>query len=96
MNKFAAPSRRIRYVADASYWIYITRLPVVCALQVWVAQWPLHWTLKHSLIMTVTFATLLATYHLFVRYTLVGAILNGTRHRTSSTPAVQHAVSSIQ
>ena len=26
-----------RYVADASYWIYLAHLPVVAAFQVWVA-----------------------------------------------------------
>ena len=29
-----------RYIADASYWIYLAHLPVVAALQVWVGHWP--------------------------------------------------------
>jgi peptidoglycan/LPS O-acetylase OafA/YrhL len=32
-----------RYIADASYWIYLAHLPVVAALAVWVGHWPLHW-----------------------------------------------------
>jgi ABC-type multidrug transport system fused ATPase/permease subunit len=35
-----------RYIADASYWIYLAHLPVVAALAVWVGHWPLH--LEHQ------------------------------------------------
>ena len=38
-----------RYIADASYWIYIAHLPVVAALQVWVGHWTLHWGVKYPL-----------------------------------------------
>ena len=40
-----APARR--YIADASYWIYLAHLPVVAAFQVWVGHWPLHWGVKY-------------------------------------------------
>jgi peptidoglycan/LPS O-acetylase OafA/YrhL len=79
LNKFGNPSPRTRYVADASYWIYIAHLPVICALQVWVAYWPLHWTIKYTFIMGVALAFLFATYHYFVRYTVIGEVLNGKR-----------------
>jgi len=75
---FQRPSPGIRYLADASYWIYISHLPLVVALQVWVVNW-------HSLVArllcinAVTFIVTLATYHWFVRYTWVGAWLNGRR-----------------
>ena len=36
-----------RYIADASYWIYLAHLPVVAAFQVWVGHWPLHWSVKY-------------------------------------------------
>jgi peptidoglycan/LPS O-acetylase OafA/YrhL len=87
LRKFSSPSPAIRYVADASYWIYIAHLPVVCALQVWVAYWPLHWTLKYSFIMIVSFAVLFASYHYLVRYTVVGAVLNGRKYRQSAAPS---------
>ncbi len=36
----------VRYVADASYWIYLAHLPVVAFFQVIVGHWPLHWTIS--------------------------------------------------
>jgi ABC-type multidrug transport system ATPase subunit/peptidoglycan/LPS O-acetylase OafA/YrhL len=69
-----------RYVADASYWVYIMHLPVVAALQVWVGRWPLHWSVKFPFILVVSFAVLFASYHWLVRPTFVGALLNGRRY----------------
>jgi peptidoglycan/LPS O-acetylase OafA/YrhL len=87
LKRFANPSSTTRYVADASYWIYIAHLPVVCALQVLVAHWPLHWTIKYSFIVCVAFVLLFASYHLFVRYTFIGAVLNGRKYRETSARA---------
>lgn len=87
LKKFANPSPGTRYVADASYWIYIAHLPVVCALQVWVAYWPLHWTIKYTFIMSIALAILLVTYHYLVRFTLIGEVLNGKRYsKTEVSP----------
>lgn len=69
-----------RYVADASYWIYIAHLPLVAAFQVWVAHWPLHWTLKYVFVLGASLAILFATYHLFVRSTFIGKMLNGRKY----------------
>lgn len=69
-----------RYLADASYFLYLAHLPVVFALQVLVAPWPLHWSLKFTLIVAVTLAVLLTCYHVLVRPTVIGEILNGRRH----------------
>ncbi len=69
-----------RYIADASYWIYIVHLPLVAALQVWVAHWSLHWALKYAFVLGTSFALLFASYHLLVRYTFIGQLLNGRKH----------------
>ena len=68
-----------RYVADASYWLYLAHIPVVMALQVALSQLPWAWWIKFPLILGITFPVLFASYHLFVRYSLIGAILNGRR-----------------
>ncbi len=79
-RKFAAqPRPAIRYLADSSYWMYLVHLPVVVWLQVAVAEWPLHWTLKLALISGATIALALLSYDLFVRATWLGQILNGRR-----------------
>ncbi len=72
-----SPTRR--YLADASYWIYLVHLPLIMALQVGVSQlaWP--WPVKFVVILGVAFPLMLATYQLFVRRSFIGAILNGRR-----------------
>jgi len=87
MQFFAGYSAARRYVADASYWIYIAHLPVVAALQVWVARWPLHWAFKYSVVLTVSLAVLLVSYHVLVRPTFIGQLLNGRRY-----PRRRHAI----
>ncbi|HEX2101384.1 MAG TPA: acyltransferase family protein [Candidatus Synoicihabitans sp.] len=69
----------VRYVADASFWIYLVHLPLVVWLQVAVAEVPLHWSIKLAAISIVTVAACLVTYDLFVRSTWLGALLNGRR-----------------
>lgn len=74
----ASPWRR--YLADASYWFYLVHLPIVFGLQVLLADWPLHWTLKFPLILVITLCVLLPSYHFLVRATFIGEILNGRRY----------------
>jgi len=74
-----SPARR--YVADASYWIYLVHMPIVMALQVAFATLPLHWAVKYPLMLAIAFAIMLATYQWFVRYSFVGAVLNGRKQR---------------
>jgi peptidoglycan/LPS O-acetylase OafA/YrhL len=81
----AAPRPIIRYLADASYWIYLTHLPVVIWLQIAVAEIPLHWSLKWPGVCLVTTALCLASYELCVRRTPLRKILGGSR------PAVRKA-----
>lgn len=69
-----------RYVADASYWIYLIHIPVVLALQIVVSDWPLPWFAKYPLVLAVAFVLLFASYHLLVRRSWIGAVLNGRRY----------------
>jgi glucans biosynthesis protein C len=68
-----------RYLADASYWVYLIHLPIVMALQVAVSQldWP--WPAKFAVILLVGLAAMFASYQLLVRYSFIGAVLNGRR-----------------
>lgn len=72
-------SPRVRYLADASYWMYLAHLPVVMALQTVFMLTPWHWALKYALINVWCVAFLLVTYHYGVRSTWVGQLLNGSR-----------------
>jgi glucans biosynthesis protein C len=79
-----------RYLADASYWIYLAHLPLVMALQWTVADWPLPWPVKLIAVLAVAMGLLLVTYDILVRPTYVGALLNGRRY----PPAVLRSPSS--
>ena len=71
------PYPHIRYIADASYWIYLIHLPIVVWLQIALAEWQINWSFKLILVSAVTLLFSLATYALFVRSTRVGWLLNG-------------------
>jgi hypothetical protein len=43
-------------------------------------RWPLPWPVKLFLILAITSAVLLASYHLLVRRSFLGVFLNGRRH----------------
>ena len=78
--RFLSGHNRVRrYLADASYWIYLAHLPLVMALQVAMSrvQWP--WFVEFALTLAVAMALLLISYDLFVRNGFIGAWLNGRR-----------------
>jgi len=77
---FSRPSTKWRYLADSSYWLYITHLPLVAFLQVVMAQVALPWIVKLVVINLVTFPILLVSYHYVVRSTFIGGTLNGKKH----------------
>jgi glucans biosynthesis protein C len=74
-----APSARLRYLADASFAVYIVHLPVSYTLSTLMMRWPLHWGIKFVLIAGLTTAITFSTYHFLVRSTFVGVFLNGRR-----------------
>lgn len=74
----------VRYLADASYWCYLCHVPLVMVLQIAVWSWPANAWLKFGLVLSITMAVLLASYHGLVRYTWVGRLLNGQRRMTLS------------
>jgi glucans biosynthesis protein C len=76
-----------RYIADASYWLYLIHLPIVMALQVVVSQldWP--WPAKFVTILLVAVPVMFASYQLLVRYSVIASVLNGRRIRNPSQAA---------
>jgi peptidoglycan/LPS O-acetylase OafA/YrhL len=68
-----------RYLADASYWIYIVHLPLVMAAQVLVQDWSLPWWAKLALVVVAVSGLSLASYELLIRHTFMGRWLNGRR-----------------
>lgn len=77
----AAERPWVRYVSDASYWLYLVHLPLVILGQWLVLDWAVSVHLKFALIVIVVTAGLMAVYAAGVRHTPIGAFLNGPRPR---------------
>jgi len=77
-----------RYLADSSYWLYLAHLPLVFFLAGAFAKVPWHWSIKFPLILAITMAVLLGSYHYLVRPTWIGEVLNGRKYpRAKRAPA---------
>jgi peptidoglycan/LPS O-acetylase OafA/YrhL len=72
-------SRVMRYIADASYWIYVWHLPLIFLLQAFMMNMPLHWSIKFPIVMVATLIPLVLTYDWFVRPGRLGELMNGKR-----------------
>ena len=69
------------------YWLYLAHLPVVAAFQVLVGHLPWHWSVKLPLILAGSFAVLFGSYHALVRFSFIGALLNGRRYPRNPGPS---------
>jgi hypothetical protein len=74
-------NKKIRYVSDSSYWLYVSHVPLVIAVQLLVRDWQLPPVLKFALVCLVVSGFLLLVYQTLVRYTWLGSLLNGPRVR---------------
>lgn len=73
------PSSRLRYWADASYWIYLSHFPVMVVLGLIVFALPLPDGLRLILLTFVTLGLIFPAYGAFVRHTAIGRVLHGPR-----------------
>jgi peptidoglycan/LPS O-acetylase OafA/YrhL len=69
-----------RYLADASYWIYLMHLATIIFFVSLLRPYHLPWAVNFVIIVGGSIPILLLSYHYLVRFTWVGAILNGRRH----------------
>lgn len=78
-----------RYIADASYWVYIVHIPLVMALHVLLRDAPMAWPIKYALVLAGTLIPAFLTYELLVRHTHLGWLLNGRRIPWRAKPQLQ-------
>jgi glucans biosynthesis protein C len=65
----------MRYLSDASYWIYIVHLPILFAIQYRLLDVDLPWGIKFVAAVLATFSLCLLSYQTLVRRTVVGDLL---------------------
>jgi glucan biosynthesis protein C len=80
LRHFNRPSPAVRYVVEASFWIYLIHLPVVIWLSGLLTVSPAPALLKILMLLSATYLTGFITYDLFVRSTFIGYGLNGRRY----------------
>jgi fucose 4-O-acetylase-like acetyltransferase len=89
------PSPVTRYLADASYWIYLMHMGTIGFFLMVLKPYDWHWSIKFAIMVGGSMPILLVTYHYLVRFTWIGAILNGRRHpRAAQTPPAAPAPAS--
>lgn len=74
----------LRYVADASYWVYIIHLPVLFAIQYKLLDVEASSLTKFAISVVGTLSISFASYQVLVRHTLIGKLLNGARRTVAS------------
>lgn len=78
-------NRTIRYLSDSSYWLYLAHLPLIIGAQMAIQDWQGAAGLKCLLLTLAVTAFLLLVYDKAVRYTWLGALLNGPRAKPDRT-----------
>ncbi len=68
-----------KYIADAAYWVYLIHMPVVMETQLLLRDSDVPGALRFPLVIVIGIIVSFGTYHLFVRYTWIGQLLNGMR-----------------
>lgn len=80
-----------RYMADASYWMYLVHLPCTIVLPAFLSTLPLPTFVKFGAVLGATTFLTVVTYHYWVRATVIGQVLNGRRYpRTLPHAGLQH------
>ena len=74
----------VRYMSDASYWLYLWHLPLIVVAFELLALWRFSIHLKFVLMNLAVTVILLVVYQFGVRYTPIGTMLNGKRTRRRS------------
>jgi len=73
-------SARMRYISDASYWVYLCHFSFTILIPSLILDWPISATLKFLIVLLGTTTICFITYHYFVRATFIGKFLNGRRY----------------
>lgn len=70
----------MRYISDASYWVYLIHLPLTAIIPGLIADLIIPATLKFLLVFIITSMLCFLSYYYLVRGTFIGQFLNGRRY----------------
>ncbi|MEN8864180.1 MAG: acyltransferase family protein [Akkermansiaceae bacterium] len=78
----------VRYMSDSSYWLYLAHLPVMIIVQIMISGLDVPIVIKLVIVIGGVTGLLLLVYEFAVRYTWVGALLNGRKSRPITPPPI--------
>ncbi|MEJ8841758.1 acyltransferase family protein [Lacibacter sp. H375] len=84
LTYFHSYSKRLSYLMEASYWVYIIHLPIIGFIPGLMADSGLPVFLKFVITLTVTSVLCMISYKYFVRGTFIGMFLNGKVHKNTA------------
>ncbi|AZQ61713.1 2,3,4,5-tetrahydropyridine-2,6-carboxylate N-succinyltransferase [Flammeovirga pectinis] len=84
-------SARMRYISDASYWVYLVHLIFSAFLPGLIVDYPIPSTLKFLIVATVTGVVCFTSYRYLVRGTFIGKFLNGKKYATKKSSKMKQA-----
>jgi glucan biosynthesis protein C len=91
---FSRPNERVRYVSDASYFLYLGHLPLVVSIYYALTEAGLPVVIRVCVAPIASVLILLGVYDRLVRYTAVGRLLHGPRVRRAEPAPVPAAAGS--
>ncbi|MFY0599826.1 MAG: acyltransferase family protein [Cyclobacteriaceae bacterium] len=73
-------SPMMRYISDASYWVYLVHLTCTALVPGLIVDWAIPSVLKFLVVLLLTGILCFTSYHYLVRDTFIGMFLNGRRY----------------
>lgn len=89
LTYFHSYSKRLSYLMEASYWVYIIHLPLIAFIPGLMAGSEIPVFLKFIITLAVTSIICMLSYKYFVRGTLIGIFLNGKVHKNNDQQKVK-------
>lgn len=84
-------NRALRYLSDSSYWVFMMHMLGTLGFGILLYNAPFGAVAKMAINIAATSATCLVSYHLLVRHTWIGVLLNGKRHVRAAVAQVAPA-----
>jgi len=73
-------NRVLQYVSESSYWVFLVHMLGTIGFGILLYNLPLEPIAKMGINILATTLACLATYHVLVRHTVIGGLLNGKRY----------------
>jgi len=73
-------SAKMRYISDASYWVYLIHLPLTGIIPSLIVGLNIPGSFKFFIVLVITSLICFLSYHYLVRSTFIGKFLNGRKY----------------